>query len=205
MTRFTLLIGLLSLALLTACGAHAPDGHGGDHHGGDHHAADKKAGHHGAEHPHGEHAKGDHPSADKPADAPTTAEADILPNDGTRKVGDITRCARNGSVMTITADTATAEYNGGTYYFCCDGCAKKFLADPEKYLAAAHKPGSQPTTAAADVLPNDGTRQVGDVTNCPVSGDTFTVEADSPKLVKNGKTIWFCCPGCVDKYDASAL
>jgi Cu+-exporting ATPase len=26
------------------------------------------------------------------------------------------------------------EYNGKTYYFCCDGCKEKFLKDPEKYI-----------------------------------------------------------------------
>ena len=27
------------------------------------------------------------------------------------------------------------EYNGKTYYFCCDGCKEKFLAEPEKYIS----------------------------------------------------------------------
>jgi P-type Cu+ transporter len=31
---------------------------------------------------------------------------------------------------------ATAEHSGKTYFFCCAGCAKKFQADPEKYLSA---------------------------------------------------------------------
>ncbi|HTV59264.1 MAG TPA: heavy metal translocating P-type ATPase [Verrucomicrobiae bacterium] len=31
---------------------------------------------------------------------------------------------------------ATAEHSGKIYYFCCPGCATKFSADPEKYLAA---------------------------------------------------------------------
>ncbi|MHB8411646.1 MAG: heavy metal translocating P-type ATPase [Candidatus Acidiferrales bacterium] len=30
---------------------------------------------------------------------------------------------------------ATREYHGQTYYFCCNGCAEKFAAAPEKYLA----------------------------------------------------------------------
>jgi len=38
--------------------------------------------------------------------------------------------------MTVNAATAkhSREHNGKTYYFCCDGCAKKFAAEPEKYL-----------------------------------------------------------------------
>ncbi|HXJ17414.1 MAG TPA: heavy metal translocating P-type ATPase [Candidatus Polarisedimenticolia bacterium] len=31
---------------------------------------------------------------------------------------------------------ATAEHAGKTYYFCCAGCAGKFRADPQQYLAA---------------------------------------------------------------------
>ena len=30
---------------------------------------------------------------------------------------------------------AQAEHQGKTYYFCCPGCAQKFQADPERYLA----------------------------------------------------------------------
>ena len=29
---------------------------------------------------------------------------------------------------------ATAVYQGKTYYFCCEGCKKKFLQNPEAYL-----------------------------------------------------------------------
>lgn len=32
-------------------------------------------------------------------------------------------------------DTPHAEYEGKTYYFCCEGCRDDFLADPKKYLA----------------------------------------------------------------------
>lgn len=31
---------------------------------------------------------------------------------------------------------ATRDYRGKTYYFCCEGCAKRFADEPEKYLAA---------------------------------------------------------------------
>jgi P-type Cu+ transporter len=34
---------------------------------------------------------------------------------------------------------ATAEHAGKKYYFCCQGCATRFLADPRKYLTA-HPP-----------------------------------------------------------------
>lgn len=38
--------------------------------------------------------------------------------------------------MTVDAGTAknSYEYEGKKYYFCCSGCLKKFVADPDKYL-----------------------------------------------------------------------
>src|SRR5690348_8209863 len=48
---------------------------------------------------------------------------------------------------------ATAEHNGKTYYFCCEGCATKFLAAPEQYLA-----GKTPASQA----PHAGIVQLGD-------------------------------------------
>lgn len=37
--------------------------------------------------------------------------------------------------MTVDPKTAPArEYEGRTYYFCCEGCAREFSAHPEKYV-----------------------------------------------------------------------
>lgn len=40
--------------------------------------------------------------------------------------------------MTVSVATAAAraEFNGRTYYFCCAGCRDRFLAAPERYVAA---------------------------------------------------------------------
>jgi len=39
--------------------------------------------------------------------------------------------------MTVDPRSAVfAEFEGATYYFCCDGCRSIFLADPKKYTAA---------------------------------------------------------------------
>ena len=44
-------------------------------------------------------------------------------------------------VCGMSVDPATAkhsaEHDGTTYYFCCNGCRTKFAADPEKYLGRA--------------------------------------------------------------------
>ena len=41
--------------------------------------------------------------------------------------------------MTVEPESAaaTAEYDGETYYFCCQGCADSFLAEPEEHLETA--------------------------------------------------------------------
>jgi YHS domain-containing protein len=41
--------------------------------------------------------------------------------------------------VAVDKTTPTVEYNGRTYYFCSDGCAKDFKKDPAKFTAAAGK------------------------------------------------------------------
>lgn len=37
----------------------------------------------------------------------------------------------------VNPDTAPSlEYNGNVYYFCCNGCKERFIADPETILSA---------------------------------------------------------------------
>lgn len=52
-------------------------------------------------------------------------------------------CPVMGDVFKVTAKTLAASYKGKVYYFCCPGCEKPFLGNPEKYLnkkqAAQHK------------------------------------------------------------------
>lgn len=186
--RAGLLIALSTLTF-TACQGHSPAPEGeaiGEHGGADHHGSDQSA--------HGKHGQ-------KPESAPTTRPEDIKPNDGTRKVGDITKCPVTGDVFTIAEDTFSTQYEGKAYYLCCDGCEKKFLADPVGYLTEA--PRSESTTNAADVLPNDGTRKVGDITKCPVSGDVFKVSSESASTEHKGGTYYFCCKGCINKFKAN--
>ena len=65
--------------------------------------------------------------------------------------------------------------------------------------AAAQQQGAVSIPTGAKM---PGTAQVGDKTVCPVSGEEFTVAADSPKAELDGKTYYFCCPGCVKKFQA---
>lgn len=69
-----------------------------------------------------------------------------------------------------------------------------------------HHPGDHPhpgkATAGAAVKKN-GEAQVGDRTNCMVSGEEFVVTAESPKVEHDGKTYYLCCPGCAKSFKAN--
>lgn len=73
---------------------------------------------------------------------------------------------------------------------------------PAALLACAPaKPAAAVASPAADAsFKPIGEAKVGDKTHCPVSGEDFTVAADSPKVELDGKTYYFCCPGCAKKF-----
>jgi YHS domain-containing protein len=84
---------------------------------------------------------GSTPPAADPAGAPAaaaTAAASagaVAPKPmGEAKVGDTTLCPVSGEDFVVAADSPKVELDGKTYYFCCPGCAKKFQADPQKYM-----------------------------------------------------------------------
>ncbi len=43
-------------------------------------------------------------------------------------------CPVTGEKFKVTAETLSASYKDKVYYFCCPGCDKPFMANPEKYL-----------------------------------------------------------------------
>ncbi|HJS99929.1 MAG TPA: heavy metal translocating P-type ATPase [Terriglobales bacterium] len=102
---------------------------------------------------------------------------------------------------------ARAEHQGMTYYFCCAGCAQKFQAEPERYLApkatagaglvqlgaAARKPPAglpaSPSGATAQIAP----APVKSVVAAPaVSGTMYTCPMD-PEVRQPGPG---ACPKC---------
>lgn len=53
---------------------------------------------------------------------------------GEAAIGDTTTCPVSGEEFVVTGGSPVAEYQGKTYYFCCAGCAKKFEAEPTKFV-----------------------------------------------------------------------
>ena len=43
-------------------------------------------------------------------------------------------CPVSGETMLISQAKASYEYEGKTYYFCCEACQEKFVKDPAKYI-----------------------------------------------------------------------
>jgi YHS domain-containing protein len=41
-----------------------------------------------------------------------------------------------GMQVDSTKAAAKSEYQGKTYYFCCEGCKRKFDQNPERYVKA---------------------------------------------------------------------
>jgi len=87
----------------------------------------------------------------------------------------IVRCPVMGSPIDPAAGKPSVEYEGQTYYFCCNGCKKKFLAAPADFLTSKD----------------------------PVCG--MDVERASAKYLTkhNGEKFYFCSAGCQSKFEAN--
>jgi len=73
-------------------------------------------------------------------------------------------------------------------------------------VAGCHHECHAKAPAAAALPPGvkaPGEATIGDKTLCLVSGEEFTITEKSPKTVYEGKTYYFCCPGCDTKFAAN--
>ena len=81
-------------------------------------------------------------------------------------------------VCGMTVDPAKskhrAEHAGKAYYFCCGGCATKFQAEPEKYLAPRPE---KPATVQISMAP-------------------VTIAAAAPPMAKPSSVSAYVCPMC---------
>jgi Cu+-exporting ATPase len=85
-------------------------------------------------------------------------------------------------------------------------CGSSPAAPPADATAAAHHGGMDhppPTPIPASaVFKAPGEATIGDKSNCLVSNEEFLVTDSSPKAEHEGKTYYFCCPGCDAKFKA---
>src|SRR5262245_47905257 len=72
--------------------------------------------------------------------------------------------------------------------------------------AAAPPPPAPIAPAATAAAPRPpGEANVGDRTTCPVSGEVFVVSATSPRAEYGGKTYFFCCSDCAQKFQVEPV
>ncbi len=79
---------------------------------------------------------------------------------------------------------ATADFDGGTVYFCCEKCVGAFESDSAKFAAKAHQ---QMVTTGQLV-------QKG----CPFSGGPVK---PGTQISIGGAEVGFCCPNCKAKVE----
>jgi Cu+-exporting ATPase len=101
----------------------------------------------------------------------------------------------------MTVDPASAagrfDYKGVTYYFCANACLEKFKADPE---GALHPPSSNLITLGKKTIPMMvSSAETGEQID-PVCGMTVQPEKAAASHHHEGKTYYFCSPGCATKF-----
>jgi Cu+-exporting ATPase len=133
-------------------------------------------------------------------------------------------CAVTGEKIGDPKNAAASKVvNGKTYYVCCPGCAPKFDAAPAKYAKVADlqsekrnlqakiqlinaelkKVEGAPATQAATPKEEKTSVASSSSLHCAITDEAIASAKDAAgSEVFNGKTYYFCCPGCVTKFKA---
>ena len=93
--------------------------------------------------------------------------------------------------MSVDPHTAKhrAEHGGRTYYFCNPRCREKFIADPQKYLAADETPAAPVAPGTTYTCPmHPEIRQIGPG-SCPICGMALEPLEFSTDMVPNVELI----------------
>ncbi len=97
-----------------------------------------------------------------------------------------------------------SQHQGKTYFFCSRHCVQKFEADPARYLS---KPAGLVTLAgpkpAGLVQLGMPTAKPATLEKDPVCGMAVDPAKAEAKFEYDGKTYYFCCAGCREKFAAA--
>lgn len=110
--------------------------------------------------------------------------------------------------MTIkdTDAVATSLYKGTTYLFCSMPCKDKFDKNPESFIEKDTHPiisksGTSPFSVMQNPVKSSAKNQgKGDAAKDPVCGMTVDPASADLKYDYNGKTYFFCCRSCLNKF-----
>lgn len=109
-------------------------------------------------------------------------------------------CPVCGMNMKVAKNTPALDYKGKTYYFCSAGEKMPFSKNPEKYVSAEESPDSLKLGYTEHKITD---AELGKEATCPVTKKSFKISKETPAINFQGKTYYFCCPGCLDKFMAS--
>lgn len=83
------------------------------------------------------------------ASTTTTAPTGNLVANGDAHVGDRTNCPVSGEEFVVSESSPSVVHEGKTYYMCCPGCAGRFRANPQQFIAAMQQRAAGGATAPA--------------------------------------------------------
>lgn len=66
-----------------------------------------------------------------------------------------------------------------------------------------HEHGGGDEVAATGPIVPVGEATIGDRSTCTVSGEEITITESSPHAEHDGRTYYFCCPHCLERFQAS--
>jgi YHS domain-containing protein len=66
-----------------------------------------------------------------------------------------------------------------------------------------HDHGSGGEATATGPLVPVGQATIGDRSTCTVSGEEITITESSPHAEHDGRTYYFCCPHCLERFQAN--
>ncbi|GAB4033151.1 MAG: hypothetical protein Fur0012_12480 [Elusimicrobiota bacterium] len=75
-------------------------------------------------------------------------------------------CPVSGEKVTVAESTPKMEYNGKTYYFCCNNCLEKFKKEPAKYAEKAMMKGKTCASCLCDCCKNGKCDCANDKCDC---------------------------------------
>ena len=128
-----------------------------------------------------------------------SASSAHVPQPATKKVSKDPVC---GMSVDPANAASTAEYDSKLYHFCSRGCADKFRKDPPRYLSPGHKPAMPGMVPIGAPVQIGAPRRLEKDLVCGMSVDPTAVATTVNHI---GKTYYFCCRGCADKFKSDPM
>jgi YHS domain-containing protein len=99
------------------------------------------------------------------------------------------KCPVSGKEMKKSEARASVEYEGKTYYFCCENCKKEFMENPQKYTEGETETEHMHAHMHGEEMAVD-----------PVCEMKISMEDAKATHRHKGKTYYFCTEACREKF-----